>query len=200
MPDEPEAHGLLAMMLLLDARRESRYEDGELVLLADQDPSLWDTAQIAVGRAALDRALALHGRGPYVVQAAIASLHADEPRDWPQIAALYGELALLTGSPVVELSRAVAVAETEGPQAGLDIADRLDLGEYRYLHSTRGELLRRLGRTDDARDAYLRALALVHDTAERRLLERRLAELGGPPVPRGDDEGERDTTGRQLDA
>ena len=119
MPDEPEVHGLLAMMLLHDARREARFRDGELVLLADQDRSLWDTAQIADGRAVLDRALALRGRGPYVVQAAIASLHADEPRDWPQIAALYGELARLTGSPVVELNRAVAVAEADGPEAGL---------------------------------------------------------------------------------
>ena len=116
MPDEPEVHGLLAMMLLHDARREARFRDGELVLLADQDRSLWDAAQIADGRAALDRALALRGRGPYVVQAAIASLHADEPRDWPQIAALYGELARLTGSPVVELNRAVAVAEARGPR------------------------------------------------------------------------------------
>ena len=126
----------------------------------------------------LDRALALRGRGPYVVQAAIASLHADEPRDWPQIAALYGELARLTGSPVVELSRAVAVAEAEGPEAGLAIADGLALDDYRYLHATRGELLRRLGRADEARAAYARALALVHDDAERRLLERRLLELG----------------------
>jgi len=178
MPDEPEVHGLLAMMLLLDARREARFRGGDLVLLADQDRSLWDTAQIAAGRAVLDRALALHGRGPHVLQAAIASLHADEPRDWPQIAALYGELSRLTGSPVVELSRAVAVAESEGPEAGLGIVDRLDLDDYRYLHSTRGELLRRLGRTEEARDAYRRALALVHDDAERRLLERRVAELG----------------------
>ena len=124
MPDEPEAHGLLAMMLLHDARREARFRDGDLVLLADQDRSLWDAAQIAEGRAALDRALALRGRGPYVVQAAIASLHADEPRDWPQIAALYDELARLTDSPVVELNRAVAVAETEGPEAGLEIDRR----------------------------------------------------------------------------
>jgi RNA polymerase sigma-70 factor (ECF subfamily) len=178
MPDEPEVHGLLAMMLLLDARREARFRGRDLVLLADQDSSLWDAAQIADGRVALDRALALHGRGPYVVQAAIASLHADEPRDWPQIAALYGELARLTDSPVVELNRAVAVAEAEGPEAGLDIVDRLALEDYRYLHSTRGELLRRLGRTEEARGAYHRALALVHDDAERRLLERRLAELG----------------------
>jgi RNA polymerase sigma-70 factor (ECF subfamily) len=177
MPDEPEVHGLLAMMLLLDARREARFRDGEMVLLADQDRSLWDTAQIAAGRAALDQALALHGRGPYVVQAAIASLHADQPRDWPQIAALYGELARLTASPVVELTRAVAVAEEQGPEAGLDIVDRLALDDYHYLHATRGELLRRLGRSAEARDAYRRALALVHADGERRLLERRLAEL-----------------------
>jgi RNA polymerase sigma-70 factor (ECF subfamily) len=183
MPDEPEVHGLLAMMLLLEARRDARFAGGELVLLADQDRSRWDAAQIAAGRAVLDRALALHGRGPYVVQAAIASLHAEEPRDWPHIAALYGELARLTDSPVVELSRAVAVAEADGPEAGLDIVDRLALEDYRYLHATRGELLRRLGRTQDARDAYDRALALVHDDAERRLLERRLAELEAPAGP-----------------
>ena len=179
MPDEPEVHGLLALMLLHDARREARFRDGELVLLADQDPALWDAEQIAAGRLVLDRALALRGRGPYVLQAAIASLHADEPRDWPQIAALYGELARLTDSPVVELSRAVAVAEADGPQAGLEIVEALDvdLDEYRYLHATRGELLSRLGRTAEAREAYVRALALAHDDAERRLLERRLAEL-----------------------
>jgi RNA polymerase sigma-70 factor, ECF subfamily len=178
MPDEPEVHGLLAIMLLHDSRRAARFRDGDMVLLADQDRSLWDTTQITAGRAALDRALALHGRGPYVVQAAIASLHADQPPDWPQIAALYGELARLTDSPIVELNRAVAVAEEHGPEAGLDIIDRLALEDYRYLHSTRGELLRRLGRAAEARDAYHRALALVHDDAERRLLERRLAELG----------------------
>jgi RNA polymerase sigma-70 factor (ECF subfamily) len=178
MPDEPEAHGVLAMMLLLDARREARFRDGDLVLLADQDRSLWNTQQIAGGRVVLDRALALRQRGPYVIQAAIASLHADEPRDWPQIAALYSELVRVTDSPVVELSRAVAVAEAEGAQAGLDIVDRLALEDYRYLHSARAELLRRVGRTADAREAYRRALALVHDAAERRLLERRLTELG----------------------
>src|SRR5437763_7049489 len=177
MPDEPEVHGLVALMLLHDARRAARFRDDELVLLDEQDSALWDRAQIAEGRAALDRALALRGRGPYVLQAALASLHADEPRDWPQIAALYGELARLTDSPVVELSRAVAVAEARGPQAGLDIIDRLALEDYHYLHSARGELLRRLGRTAEAGDAYRRALGLVHDEAERRLLERRLAEL-----------------------
>jgi RNA polymerase sigma-70 factor (ECF subfamily) len=178
MPDEPEVHGLLAMMLLLDARREARFRDGELVLLEDQDPSLWDQSEISEGRAVLDRALALHGRGPYVVQAAIASLHVEDPPDWPQIAALYGELTSLTGSPVVELNRAAAVAEAHGAEAGLAIADGLALDDYRYLHTTRAELLRRLGRDDEARDAYGRALELVHDDAERRLLERRLAELG----------------------
>ena len=164
-------------MLLHDGRRAARFRDGELVLLADQDSALWDRDRIVEGRAVLDRALALRGRGPYVLQAAIASLHADEPRDWPQIAALYGELARLTDSPVVELSRAVAVAEAEGPAAGLAIADRIELDDYRYLHSARGELLRRLGRTEEARAAYQRARALVHDDAERRFVERRLAEL-----------------------
>ncbi len=178
MPDEPEVQALLALMLLHDARREARFDGEELVLLDDQDRALWDAGQIAEGRAALERALSLRGRGPYAIQAAIASLHADEPRDWPQVAALYGELARLTGSPVVELNRAVAVAEAEGPGAGLALVERLELDEYRYLHSTRGELLRRLGREDEARAAYARALELVHDDAERRLLERRLRELG----------------------
>jgi len=177
MPDEPEVQGLLSMMLLHDSRREARFRDGDLVLLADQDRALWNKEQIVEGRALLHRALALRGRGPYVVQAAIAVLHADEPTDWLQIAALYGELARLTDSPVVELNRAVAVAEAEGPEAGLAIVDGLPLEDYRYLHSTRGELLRRLDRTDEARDAFARALALAHDAAERRFLERRLAEL-----------------------
>ena len=179
MPDEAEPLALLALMLLHDSRREARHRDGELVLLTDQDRSLWDGEQLAEGRALLDRALALHGHGPYVLQAAIASLHAEEERDWPQIAALYGELSKLSGSPVVELNRAAAVAEAEGPEVGLEIVEGLGLEDYRYLHSTRAELLRRLGRTAEARDAYRRALALVHDDAERRLFERRLAELPG---------------------
>jgi RNA polymerase sigma-70 factor, ECF subfamily len=185
MSEEPEVHGLLAMMLLLDARRNARTEGGELVLLVDQDRSLWDAAQISEGRAVLDRALALHGRGAYVLQAAIASLHVQEPRDWPQIAALYEELARLTDSPVVELSRAVAIAEEHGPEAGLEIIDRVALEDYHYLHATRGELLSRLGRSAEARDAYRQALVLVHDDAERRLLERRLGELGtaAGPIP-----------------
>lgn len=179
MPDEPEALGLLALMLLHHARRDARLRDGELVLLADQDRARWDAAAIAEGRRVLDAALARGGRGPYVVQAAIAALHVDEPRDWAQIAALYGELARLTGSPVVELNRAVAVAEAEGPEAGLAIADGLPLEDYRYLHATRGELLRRMGRTEEARAALGRALELGPDEAERRLLERRLGELDG---------------------
>jgi RNA polymerase sigma-70 factor, ECF subfamily len=178
MPDEPEVHALLALMLLLDARREARFRSGELVLLAEQDRSLWDESQIAEGRAALDRGLALHGRGPYFVQAAIASLHVDEPRDWSQISALYRELARLTESPVVELSRAVAVAEEQGPAAALELVERLELDDYLYLHSTRADLLRRLQRDAEAAEAYRRALALVQNDAERRFLERRLAELG----------------------
>jgi RNA polymerase sigma-70 factor, ECF subfamily len=179
MPDEPEVHGLLALMLANDARRDARFEDGAVVLLGDQDRSLWDFDQIEEGRAALDRALALRGRGPYVLQAAIAVLHTEEPQDWPQIAALYGELARLTGSPVVELNRAAAVAEAGDAEAALVLVERLDLEGYHYLHATRAELLRRLDRFDEARAAYERALELVHSDAERRFLERRLAEL--PP-------------------
>ena len=177
MPDEPEVHGLLALMLVNDARREARFADGAVVLLEDQDRSLWDVDQIAEGRAVLDRALALGGRGPYVVQAAIASLHADDPQDWPQLAALYRELARLTESPVAELNWAVAIAETGEVDAALDVVERLELERYHYLHATRAELLRRLDRTRDARAAYERALELVHADAERRFLERRLAEL-----------------------
>ena len=131
----------------------------------------------ARGRAALDRALALQGRGAYVIQAAIASLHMEEERDWPQIAALYGELARLTGSPVVELNRAIAVAEVEGTEAGLALVDRLELDGYQYFHSTRAALLRRLGRAEEARTEYERALALAEAEAERRFLERRVAEV-----------------------
>jgi RNA polymerase sigma-70 factor, ECF subfamily len=179
MPDEPEVHGLLGLMLINDARREARFAEDSVVLLRDQDRSLWDLDEIGAGRNALDRALALGGRGPYVLQAAIASLHVDDPQDWPQLAALYGELARLTGSPVVELNHAAAIAEAGDEEAALAIVERLPLDEYHYLHATRAELLRRLDRTDDARAAYDRALALVHSDAERRFLERRRAELTG---------------------
>ncbi len=178
MPDEPEAQGLLALMLLHDARREARRRDGELVLLADQDRSLWNFDQIIVGRSRLHRALALRGRGPYVIQAAIASLQTDDEPDWQEIEALYRELSRLTGSAVVELNRAVAVAEVEGPEAGLAVTDALDLDGYRYLHSTRADLLRRLGRAGEARAAYERALELTADAAERSFLAKRVEELG----------------------
>jgi RNA polymerase sigma-70 factor (ECF subfamily) len=178
MPDEPEVHGLNALMLLNHARREARFEDDELVLLRDQDRSRWDAAQIARGRQALDRALALQGGGPYVIQAAIASLHMDEPHDWPRIAALYGELVRLTGSAVVELNRAIAVAEADGAAAGLVLVDRLALDGYQYFHSTRADLLRRLDRADEARAEYERALELAHTEPERRFLQRRLEEVG----------------------
>jgi RNA polymerase sigma-70 factor (ECF subfamily) len=177
MPDEPEPRGLLALMLLHDARRDARFRDGELVLLADQDRSLWSLAQIDEGRAVLDRAMALGGRGPYVLQAAIAALHADDAPDWEQIAALYGELAEQTGSPVVELNRAVAIGEARGPREALDLVDGLELNAYHYFHATRADLLRRLGRTQEARAAYERALELAHAESERRFLEGRLAAL-----------------------
>ncbi len=177
MPDEPEAHGLLALMLFHDSRSAARLREGELVLLADQDPELWDTAEIHAGREELERALALRGEGAYVLQAAIAGLHAELPRDWEQIAALYAELARRTGSPVVELNRAVAVAEAEGPEPALAIVERLDLDGYHYLHATRAELLRRLGREREAREALERALETVDDETERRLLHKRLQAL-----------------------
>jgi RNA polymerase sigma-70 factor (ECF subfamily) len=177
MPDEPEILGLLALMLLHDARREARFAGGDLVLLADQDVSRWNRAQIADGQSVLEKALALRGRGPYVVQAAIASLHTDEERDWPQIAALYGELVRLTGSAVAELNRAIAVSESQGPESGLAIVDALDLVDYQYLHSTRAELLRRLGRAEEARVEFTRALELAGSEPERRLLRRRIADL-----------------------
>ena len=178
MPDEPEVAALLALMLLHDSRRAARFPAGELVLLADQDRTLWDRAKIDAGRALLDRALALRGAGPYVVQAAIASLHADDEPDWPQIAALYGELARQTGSPVVELNRAVAVAEADGLEEGLNAIDALEgLDDYHYLHAARADILRRLGRADEARAAYERALTLVHSDVERRFLERQLERV-----------------------
>jgi len=178
MPDEPEAHGLLALMLLHHARARARFAGGEqLVLLHDQDRTLWDAASIEQGRAALARARALRGRGPYVLQAEIASLQTEPTIDWQLVAALYGELAGITGSPVVELNRAVAVAESEGPAPALEIVERLQLTDYQYWHSTRAELLRRVGRTEEARGAYRSALRLAHAPPERGFLRRRLHEL-----------------------
>jgi RNA polymerase sigma-70 factor (ECF subfamily) len=179
MPDEPEVHGLLALMLVNDARRDARFVDGTVVLLRDQDRSLWDDDGMEVGRQALERALALGGLGPYALQALIAVLHVEEPPDWRRIADLYGELGRLTGSSVVELNRAAALGEAGEVDAALELAERLELDRYHYLHATRAELLRRLDRVDEARAAYARALGLVHSDAERRFLERRLAELGG---------------------
>lgn len=177
MPDEPEVQGLLALMVLNDARREARFAGDELVLLHEQDRSLWNPVQIAEGRAALERALALRGHGPFVLRAAIASLHADEPVDWAEIAVLYRELARVAGSPIVELNRAIAIAELEGPAAALAIVDRLPLDEYQYLHSTRAELLRRLGADERgrrrvparARAHRQRARAAVPRTAPTRV-------------------------------
>jgi RNA polymerase sigma-70 factor (ECF subfamily) len=180
MPDEPEVHGLLALMQLNDSRRAARLRDGELILLAEQERTLWDWSQIEAGRASLERARALRATGSsgfYELQAAIASLHAAPSSDWPQIAALYGELAALTGSPVIELNRAVALAEAEGVERGLEATEGLELDSYPYLHATRADFLRRLGRRGEAQVAYGRALELVHSDHERRFLQRRLAEL-----------------------
>jgi RNA polymerase sigma-70 factor (ECF subfamily) len=185
MPDEPEALSLLALMLLHDARKAARLDDaGDIVLLADQDRSRWDHDQITEGTALLERALrrtALKGfPGPYLLQAAIAALHHQAPTpaatDWPQIAALYRQLASLVPGPVVELNRSVAVAEAEGPAAGLTLLDRLsgELADNHLYHATRAELLTRLGRTGEAALAYRDALKHAGTAAERRFLNQRL--------------------------
>jgi RNA polymerase sigma-70 factor (ECF subfamily) len=179
MPDEPEALGLLALMLLHDARRAARLDDkGVLVLLEEQDRRLWDDERIDEGRRVLERALPLRRPGPYQLQAAIASLHLEPETDWAQIAALYGRLACFTPSPVVELNRAVAVAMAEGPESGLALIDGIEgLDAYRHLHSARADLLRRLGRRPEAADEYAQALQLSRQPSERAFLERRLAEV-----------------------
>jgi RNA polymerase sigma-70 factor, ECF subfamily len=186
MPDEPEVFGLLALMLLQDSRREARVgTDGELILLEDQDRFRWDRAEIDEGVELLDRTLRRGQPGPYQIQAAIAALHAraagPEDTDWAEIAALYERLAALQPSPVVELNRAVAVAMAEGPDRGLEMMEPLagSLGRYHLFHSARADLLRRLGRWDEAGAAYRRALDLAGNDVERRFLERRLAEIGG---------------------
>ena len=139
-------------------------------------PTLWDTRQIDEGRALLQWAMTRRRTGPYLLQAAIADLHLDQPRDWRQIAALYETLARQTGSPIVEMNRAIAVAEIDGPEAGLAILDRLDLDHYRYFHSTRASLLRRARRHSEAHHAYRRALDLAQTEPEQRFLQDRLTE------------------------
>ena len=173
MPDEAEAHGLHALLLLQDARRDARVSgDGELVLLADQDRTRWDGDEIEQGRRALERALMLRIPGPYQLQAAIASLHFEAETDWPQIALLYGRLAELAHSPVVELNRAVAVAMADGPAAGLELLDGIaGLEDYYLYHSTRADLLRRLGQPSASE--YERAVALAPSDVERAFLRRR---------------------------
>jgi RNA polymerase sigma-70 factor (ECF subfamily) len=184
---EPEAVGLLALMLLQESRRAARASaSGELILLADQDRSLWNREQIADGTRLVEGALATGRAGPYTIQAAIAALHAAAPdaaaTDWAQIVALYDVLLRAEPSPVVELNRAVAIAMRDGPAAGLGLVDALlargDLAEYRLAHATRADLCRRLGKSAEARAAYERALALTEQATERRFIERRLAELG----------------------
>ncbi|HEX7609373.1 MAG TPA: sigma-70 family RNA polymerase sigma factor, partial [Solirubrobacteraceae bacterium] len=177
MPDEPEAFGLLALMLLHDSRRAARLRDGELVLLAEQDRGLWNRAQIDAGNAALDRAVSLHGAGPYVLQALIAAQHTRAQTDWRAVNELYAQLLLVAPSPVIELNRAVALAEAEGLERGLEAIERLDLENYLYLHAARADLLRRLERPREAHAAYERALQLVESEPERRFLQRRLAEV-----------------------
>ena len=183
---EPEVVGLLALMLLQESRRVARTSPtGELVLLENQDRSLWNREQIAEGKALVERALLSRRFGPYTLQAAIAAVHAETPNaaatDWAQIVGLYGLLARVEPSPVVELNRAVAVAMRDGPLAGLDLIDvilaRGDLADYHLAHSARADLCRRLGRMAEARASYERALALTRQGPERRFLERRLAEL-----------------------
>jgi RNA polymerase sigma-70 factor, ECF subfamily len=175
--------GLLALMLFQDSRRAARTgPDGDLVLLEHQDRSLWDQGRIEEGRRVLERALSLRAPGPYQLQAAIAAAHADAitalETDWPRIAALYDELAAAFPSPVVELNRAAAVALAYGAEGGLELVERIEgLDDYHLLHSTRADLLRRLGRVEEARTAYSRALELVANESERGFLERRLAEV-----------------------
>ncbi len=183
MPDEPEALGLLALMLLHDSRRAARLDQaGELVLLEEQDRSLWDERAIDEGLALVDRAASLRRPGPYQLQAAIASVHAGtghpDDTDWPEIVRLYGELAELTPSPVVELNRAAAVALADGPERGLALIDRIEgLDDYHLLHAARADFLRRLDRPEEARAAYGRALELAPGEPDRAFLARRIAGL-----------------------
>ncbi len=184
---EPEVAGLLALMLIQESRRAARSSaEGDLILLEDQDRSLWNAEQIAEGKALVERALGSGRFGSYTIQAAIAAVHAEAPTasatDWPQIVALYDVLARIQPSPVIDLNRAVAVAMRDGPEAGLALIDALlgrgDLTDYHLAHAARAELCRRLGRTAEAEASYRRALELARQEPERRFLERRLGELG----------------------
>ncbi|MGZ8566740.1 MAG: RNA polymerase sigma factor [Actinomycetota bacterium] len=181
LPGEPEVRGLLALMLLQHSRRDARVDpEGDLVLFEDQDRSRWDHDMIDEGLRVIDGAVEMRSPGPYQVQAAVAALHARAPRpedtDWPQIAALYGGLAAMTPSPVVDLNRAVAVAMADGPDAGLALMEPLagELDRYHLFHSARADLLRRSGRAEEAKAAYERALELATNPTERRFLEQRL--------------------------
>jgi RNA polymerase sigma-70 factor (ECF subfamily) len=177
MPDEPEVRGLLALMMIHHARRRARFAGQDLVLLKHQDRSAWYADEIEAGRKQLDRAVALHGRGPYVLQAAIASLQSEEHVDWNEVVAIYERLVELTGSAVITLNLAVAVAETGDTQRALEMVTALELPDYPYLHSTRAELLRRAGRPREARVAFERALELASSEFDRRFLTRQIAEL-----------------------
>jgi RNA polymerase sigma-70 factor (ECF subfamily) len=184
MPDEPEALGLLALMLFQDSRRDTRIDQaGELVLLEDQNRALWNRAEIDEGRRVLERALLFRHLDRYQLQAAIAAVHAgaadSNQTDWPRIASLYGELAGIDPSPVVALNRAVAIAMAEGPDHGLELIDALTgaLDGYHLLHSARADLLRRLGREEESTAAYARALELAPEGADRRFLEWRLTAM-----------------------
>jgi len=183
MPDEPEVLGLLALLLLTEARRPARTAaDGSLIRLADQDRGRWDRALITEGQDLVRACLRRNQPGPYQLQAAISAVHADAPAaggtDWRQILALYDQLTLVAPTPVVALNRCVAVAEVHGPGAALGLLDQLDLGEYHLFHAARADLLRRLGRTADAAAAYDAALARTANGAERAFLTRQRDALG----------------------
>jgi RNA polymerase sigma-70 factor (ECF subfamily) len=181
MPDEPEVHGLLGLMLIHEARRRARMAGGELVLLAAQDRALWDADMISGGRASVDRAVALHGSGANVLQGAIAVLEIEDPVEWPQVALLYERFFALTGSPVVRLNWAVAVASAGDVVRALEMVDEVaaSLDGYRYLPAVRAELLHRLGRAEEAHQEFVRAVALAASGAERRFLADRLADVAG---------------------
>ncbi|MDX8028827.1 RNA polymerase sigma factor [Lentzea sp. BCCO 10_0856] len=201
MPDEPEVWGLLALMLLVASRREARLRDGEIVLLADQDRELWNAGLIAEGQDVVRRCLRWNRPGPYQIQAAINAVHSDPPTDWHQVVALYDQLLTFTPSPVVALHRAVAVAETEGPEKALHLVDALDLDRYHLFHAVRADLLKRLGRDPTA--ALEAALDRAEHPAERDLLRSRLGLAAADQQDHTDEDDQhdhdpqpgRDTTG-----